>query len=58
MRIKGRFMTLSEIFLWPGNKACELCGIDPNADAGLIRWMFNTLIYLFILLGLVWAVLG
>lgn len=51
-------MTFIKFFLWPGHKACEMIGIDPDRDAGLIRWMFNTLIYLFVLLGLTWAVLA
>ena len=39
-------MTMSEIFLWPGTKACERLGVDPEGEAGLIRWMVNTLVYL------------
>lgn len=35
-----------------------MLGIDPDKDAGLIRSMFNTLIYLFVFLGLTWAILG
>lgn len=51
-------MTISEIVLWPGTKMCERMGVDPTGDAGLIRWMFNTLFYLIVALGMVWAVLG
>ena len=51
-------MTFTKLLLWPGNRACLMMGVDPDSDAGLIRWMFNTLIYLFVLLGLTWAVLG
>ncbi|MFT5743954.1 MAG: hypothetical protein ACI86S_002033, partial [Paracoccaceae bacterium] len=38
-------MKLSEAFLWPGTKFCERLGVDPEGDAGLIRWMINTLFY-------------
>jgi hypothetical protein len=51
-------MTLTKFLLWPGNKACLLMGVDPSKDAGLIRWMFNTLFYLCILLAVTWAILG
>ena len=49
-------MTLSEAILWPGTKVCQLLGVDPTADAGLIRWMINTLVYLVIGLIVVWIV--
>lgn len=49
-------MTLSEAFLWPGTKACERLGVDPEADAGLIRWLVNTLVYLVVCLIFVWVV--
>ena len=51
-------MKLTEIFLWPGTKICERLGVDPNSDAGLIRWMFNTLVYLFVMLAALWMFLG
>ena len=51
-------MTLTELFLWPGTKICERMGVDPEADAGLIRWMMNTLVYLVALLVIVWIVVG
>jgi hypothetical protein len=51
-------MTLTELFLWPGTKICERMGVDPEADAGLIRWMMNTLVYLIALLVIVWIVVG
>ena len=51
-------MKLSEAFLWPGTKACERLGIDPESDAGLIRWMFNTLLYLVVGLAIAWFVLA
>lgn len=51
-------MTFSEIILWPGTKACEYLGVDPSADAGLIRWMINTLVYLVVLLTVVFLVVS
>lgn len=49
-------MTPSEIILWPGTKVCERLGVDPESDAGLIRWMFNTFFYLAISLIILWIV--
>lgn len=49
---------MSKIFLWPGTKACEWFGIEPTRDAGLIRWMFNTLFYLSVALVVMWVILG
>lgn len=49
-------MTFSDMVLWPGTKICEKMGIDPSSDAGLIRWMINTLIYLVVALLVVWIV--
>lgn len=49
-------MTVADAILWPGTKACERFGIDPESDAGLLRWMFNTLFYLVIGLIIVWIV--
>jgi hypothetical protein len=49
-------MTLSKAFLWPGTKACERLGVDPKGEAGLIRWMVNTLVYLVVSLIVVWVV--
>jgi hypothetical protein len=51
-------MSLSEVFLWPGTKICERLGVDPEGDAGLIRWMINTLVYLMISLTIVWAIIA
>ncbi len=47
-------MTPSEALLWPGTKVCEHLGIDPESDAGLIRWLINTLFYLVVSLAAVW----
>jgi hypothetical protein len=44
----------ADALLWPGTKVCERLGIDPNSDAGLIRWMVNTLFYLVVGLAAVW----
>tara|TARA_R110000850_G_scaffold16093_2_gene50298 strand:- start:474 stop:650 length:177 start_codon:yes stop_codon:yes gene_type:complete len=56
MRIKEPTMTLSEAFLWPGTKVCEKVGVDPEGEAGLLRWLVNTLVYLVISLIVVWIV--
>ena len=49
-------MKLSEAILWPGTKACEKVGIDPEGEAGLLRWLVNTLVYLVVGLIFVWIV--
>ncbi|MEN8891412.1 hypothetical protein [Planktotalea arctica] len=49
-------MGIADMVLWPGTKVCEKLGIDPTSDAGLIRWMINTLIYLVLALILVWVI--
>ncbi len=49
-------MNFADLVLWPGTKICEKMGIDPTADAGLIRWMLNTLIYLTAALIVVWII--
>ena len=51
-------MKLSEAFLWPGTKFCERLGVDPEGDAGLIRWMINTLFYLTVCLVVVWIIVA
>jgi hypothetical protein len=51
-------MTLSEAFLWPGTKVCERLGVDPEGEAGLIRWMVNTLVYLVLSLIVVWVIVA
>ena len=51
-------MSLSEAFLWPGTKVCEQLGVDPEGDAGLIRWMINTLVYLVVSLIVVWVIVA
>lgn len=49
-------MSFADMVLWPGTKICEKMGIEPSSDAGLIRWMVNTLIYLVLALIVVWIV--
>lgn len=51
-------MSFNEIFLWPGTTTCQWMGVDPDSDSGLIRWMFNTLFYLFVTLAALWAILA
>ena len=51
-------MSLSEVLLWPGTKICERLGVDPEGDAGLIRWMINTLVYLMVSLSVVCAIIA
>ena len=51
-------MSITEVFLWPGTKICERMGVDPEADQGLIRSMFNMLVYLVVILTLMWIILG
>lgn len=49
-------MSIVNVLLWPGTKNCQRLGVDPEADAGLIRSMFNMIVYLVVLLSIVWAV--
>lgn len=49
-------MSFADLILWPGTKVCERLGIDPEADAGLIRWFVNTMFYLVLGLIFVWVV--
>jgi hypothetical protein len=51
-------MSLAEMFLWPGTKLCEFLSVDPEGDAGLIRSMFNMIVYLVVILGFMWVVMG
>ncbi|OJI95691.1 hypothetical protein LY10_03787 [Planktotalea frisia] len=51
-------MSIADMILWPGTKICERMGVDPTSDAGLIRWMVNTLIYLVLSLVLVWIIVA
>lgn len=49
-------MKLYEAVLWPGTKICRWLGVDPTSDAGLIRWMVNTIIYLAVSMTIVWTI--
>lgn len=51
-------MTIADILLWPGTKICERMGLDPRADSGLIRSMFNMIAYLTVILLLLWVFMG
>lgn len=44
---------IANALLWPGTKVCQQLGVDPDSDAGLIRWMINTLVYLVVGLAVV-----
>lgn len=48
---------LKKIFLWPGTEITKRLGIDPESEMGLLRSMFNTLVWtavgLFIVLVIV-----
>ncbi len=50
-------MIIVDILLWPGTKICERLGIEPESDQGLIGSMFNMLVYLTVILGLMWALM-
>lgn len=50
-------MSFSEAFLWPGTKVCERMGVNPEGEAGLLRWLVNTLVYLVVCLTVVWIVM-
>jgi hypothetical protein len=50
-------MAFFNLLLWPGTKVCQRLGLDPEADSGLIRSMFNMVIYLTVILGAMWMVM-
>ena len=50
-------MWFVNLLLWPGTMICRKIGVDPEGDAGLVRSMFNMLVYLVVLLGGLWAFL-
>lgn len=50
-------MSIFDALLYPGTLVCRRMGIDPERDQGLIRSMFNTLIYLVVILCGLWAVM-
>lgn len=49
-------MALINLLLSPRSVICRHYGIDPQSDAGLMRWMINTFFYLFVGLIIVWIV--
>ena len=42
--------------LWPGTVICRKIGVDPESDMGLVRSMFNMLVYLTLALIVVWII--
>ncbi|WP_341863048.1 hypothetical protein [Gymnodinialimonas sp. 57CJ19] len=48
-------MAMVDLILWPGTKICQMLGIDPEKDMGLIRSMFNMLVYATVILFAMWA---
>lgn len=50
-------MSLVDILLWPGTQICRLFGVDPKKDMGLIRSMFNMLVYLPVMLVVLWIIM-
>ena len=58
MLIKEADMTFYDILLWPGTKICERMGVNPEEDAGLIRSMFNMIIYISVGLTIVWMIMS
>ena len=53
---KDAHMALINLLLSPGSAIYRHYGIDPQSDAGLMRWMINTFFYLFVGLIIVWIV--
>ena len=47
---------LRRAFLWPGTYLTAKLGIDPDSEFGLLRSMFNTLIWTAVGLAIVFAV--
>ena len=56
-RLRSDAMRLVNLLLWPGTVVCGWIGVDPEADMGLIRSMFNMIIYLVVILGALWIIL-
>ena len=48
-------MSIFDASLYPGTLVCRRVGIDPERDQGLIRSMFNMLIYLVVILCGLWT---
>ena len=47
-------MLFVDILLWPGTVVCRQLDIDPEKDQGLVRSMFNMIIYLTVILTILW----
>jgi hypothetical protein len=50
-------MKMVDILLWPGTAICRRFGVDPEGEMGLIRSMFNTLVYLTVMLVVLWILM-
>ena len=53
-QIKEHAMSFVDLILLPGTLVCRRMGIEPESDQGLIRSMFNMLIYLVVILSALW----
>ena len=53
-QIKESVMSFVDLILLPGTLVCRRMGIEPESDQGLIRSMFNMLIYLVVILSALW----
>ena len=49
-------MALISLLLSPDSAIYRYYGIDPQSDAGLMRWIINTFFYMFVGLIIVWIV--
>ena len=49
-------MLFARVLFWPGTEICRRLGVDPDSDAGLLRWLLNSLLYLIISLIILWNV--
>ena len=47
-------MTFVDLILLPSTLVCRRMGIESESDQGLIRSMFNMLIYLVFILSALW----
>ncbi|MBL4874044.1 MAG: hypothetical protein JKY41_11830 [Rhodobacteraceae bacterium] len=48
---------LRRAFFWPGTKLTEKLGIDPESEFGLLRSLFNSLIWTAVGLAIVFIVI-
>ncbi|GEM_PF-1370763 len=48
---------LRRAFFWPGTKLTEKLNIDPDSEFGLLRSLFNTLIWTAVGLAIVFIVI-